>query len=496
MSVTVLIILGSQIYRTLGNYQTNKQRYITDVQVALDLAVEKYYADKARDNFFVMTMNDNDTVSVSTFNRHQFFSGDNKLDSLLKLVRDTNSEKTTDKGFAFAWPKDTSQASSIRSPKSAISAKKLDTLLNSYKLSNIRISSDEEDSATNVANAGFKSLTKKVMISISEDLIELGQLSKIVDEELERKGVPIGYQLAHSGPDNNTSLGNKEDNYTLSTTSKTTYLPRDETLSMHFENASLLILKKGIIDLMISIAIVLAVVMALWYLYGIIKEQKELALIKDDLISNITHEFKTPIATISTAIEAISNFNVANDQEKTRRYLGLSQDQLIKLNLMVEKLLETASIDSGMIQVNQEEADLTKLTQKVVDNYKIIAAEKSISLSLPEEEVWHSVDSFHIESALSNLIDNAIKYGGDQISVSLALLNQRPVWKVADNGGYIHKEHKERIFEKLYRIPQGNQHDVKGFGIGLYYTKAVVEKHGGAVLLETKRNLTNFTIQL
>ncbi|MEQ8238732.1 MAG: HAMP domain-containing sensor histidine kinase [Cyclobacteriaceae bacterium] len=496
MSVTVFVILGSQIYRTVGNYQTNKQRYINDVQVALDLAVEKYYADKARDDIFVMMMSGNDTVSVSPFNRHQFFKEDNKLDSILKLAADTNTEKTNSQAFAFAWSNDTNQTSPPQTLKSKAINKKLDTLLNANRLSKIRVFNDAEDTSAEEPKKGFKSLTKKVMISISEDLIELGQLDKIVEEELKRKGIPIGYQLAHSGPDGNTTMGKRETNYTLSTTSKTTYLPRDETLHMHFENASMLILKKGLIDLVISLAIVLAVVIALWYLYGIIKEQKELALIKDDLISNITHEFKTPIATISTAIEAIANFNEANDQEKTKRYLGLSQDQLAKLNLMVEKLLETATIDSGMIKVNLEETDLVKLTQKVVDNYKIIAAKKSIALSIPAEEVWHSVDPFHIESALSNLIDNAIKYGGDQISVSLDAPNQRPVWKVADNGGFIRKEHKERIFEKLYRIPQGNQHDVKGFGIGLYYTKAVVEKHGGAVLLETQRNLTIFTIQL
>ena len=291
-------------------------------------------------------------------------------------------------------------------------------------------------------------------------------------------------------------MGDVNREFTLNTTSKSTYLPQGEMLTVYFDNESLLILKKGLVDIILSLAIVLTVIGALLYLYRIISRQKQLALIKDDLISNITHEFKTPIATISSAIEGIAYFNDENDPKKTRRYLSISSDQLDKLNTMVEKLLETAAIDSGDLQVELQDVDVTTLTKKVVDNFNLIKGDKSLKFSLPNEVIVVRVDEFHFENAISNLIDNAIKYGGEEIEVKLTQANGRVKWHVIDDGGKIDKEDQKRIFEKLYRVPQGNKHDVKGFGIGLYYAKAIVEQHGGKLSLSLSEKSTCFCIEL
>ena len=282
----------------------------------------------------------------------------------------------------------------------------------------------------------------------------------------------------------------------LSTQSKSTFLSQGETLEMRFENASLIILKQGLVDILLSLLIIGVVFGVLTYLYRIIKDQKQLAMVKDDLISNITHEFKTPIATISTAIEGISSFNADNNKEKTERYLGISSDQLKKLNTMVEKLLETATIDSGELDVSKSSCDLVMMTRRVVDQFQLTMGDKQIRLYLPEESILFEVDGFHMENVLSNLIDNALKYGGDLISVRLTSRGAHPLWEVEDNGGHIEKSQREKIFEKLYRIPKGNQHDVKGFGIGLYYTRAIIEKHGGTIHLEVGTNRTVFKIEL
>ncbi len=496
ITITVTLILGTQIYRTVSNYQVNKQRFINDIQLSLDLAIEKYYADKAREDIFVMSMSNTDTLSVSAFSKYAFHSHEKQLDSVLRFTNKIRTEQVNSHSFAYAWSNSGNDADSSISYSSERINAKLDSLISPRNIQHLKVFSGQHDDSSSSHKVGFKSLTQKIMISISEDLIELGRLNELVREELDRKSIFLAFQLEHTGPAGTTTIGKKNDAWELSTTSKTTYLPQEETLTMYFENASMIILQRGIFDLIVSLAIVLAVLGALLYLYRIISEQKQLAMIKDDLISNITHEFKTPISTISTAIEALSSFNEANDTEKIKRYLGLSQDQLKKLNLMVEKLLETATIDSGMIQINVEETDLNALTKRAFENYSMLASNKRLSLNVPDSPIWHSVDPFHIENVLSNLIDNAIKYGGDQIDVGLQMTNGKPTWTVKDNGGNIDKVHKDRIFEKLYRIPKGNQHDVKGFGIGLYYTKAVVEKHGGSINLQTARELTKFTVKL
>ena len=234
----------------------------------------------------------------------------------------------------------------------------------------------------------------------------------------------------------------------------------------------------------------------MFYLVKIIKQQKELANIKNDLISNITHEFKTPIATISTAIEAIENFNVLDDKEKTKKYLSMSSIQLKKLHQMVEKLLETATLDSEQLYLKKEPIDTVELIKKIVAKHQLLCASKEISFQSNSETILMNVDGFHFENVISNLIDNAVKYGGNSIEIELNTDKKGTEISISDNGEGVEKAHQEKIFEQFYRVPKGNTHDVKGFGIGLYYCKKIIEKHQGMIGVNSTKNQTIFKIQL
>nr|WP_245405135.1 HAMP domain-containing sensor histidine kinase [Algoriphagus sp. AGSA1] len=240
-----------------------------------------------------------------------------------------------------------------------------------------------------------------------------------------------------------------------------------------------------------SIIFLLVIAGAFYYLYHTIKNQKEIAEIKEDLIGNITHEFKTPIATTLSAIEGIEQFNPENNPEKTRRYLGISKSQLLKLNLMVEKLLETATLDSGQLILKREVIDPLPVLQSLVQKFQTLTPDKEIELVLPTKVSTIHVDPFHFENALSNLLDNALKYGGEKVRITLDQGADTHI-RIWDNGGNISSEQKEKVFEQFYRIPKGNLHDVKGFGIGLYYVKKIVEKHEGKIKLETAPKCTSF----
>lgn len=240
----------------------------------------------------------------------------------------------------------------------------------------------------------------------------------------------------------------------------------------------------------------LAVIASLFYLLQIINRQKELAEIKNDLISNITHEFKTPITTVSTAIEAIDNFNIIEDKEKTKRYLSISSLQLKKLHQMVEKLLETATLDSEKLLLKKEAINLIDLVEKTAKKYQPLAKNKEISFSSSSNDFTLEIDTFHFENAISNLIDNAIKYGGERIEINVNIVLNTIEISVADNGKGIEKSQQERIFDKFYRVPKGNTHDVKGFGIGLYYTQKIIEKHGGNIHLISNAKHTIFKINI
>lgn len=173
----------------------------------------------------------------------------------------------------------------------------------------------------------------------------------------------------------------------------------------------------------------------------------------------------------------------------------MSSVQLKKLHQMVEKLLETATLDSEKLILKKESIDLVDLISRIAKKHEILT-DKNIHFRCNIESKIQSVDVFHIENAISNLVDNAIKYGGDNIELNINAVLNNTIISVADDGKGIEKNQQERIFDKFYRVPKGNRHDVKGFGIGLYYTKKIVEKHGGTIGLTSQTGNTVFNINI
>jgi two-component system phosphate regulon sensor histidine kinase PhoR len=335
----------------------------------------------------------------------------------------------------------------------------------------------------------------KLSLSIARDSIDLTLLDSILNKELSRKQLSIKYQIKEFTKDSllqqyPIDIGA----LALSTITKSTLLKPEQEITLLFENASFLIFKRGLAGIFMSVFLAIAIISTLFYLTHIIKKQKQLAEIKNDLISNITHEFKTPITTVATAIEAIRDFNQENDTEKTNNYLNISQQQLVKLNTMVEKLLETAILDSDKLLLTKEKTDLIPLLQNLIQKHELVSPNKKIVFKSSIAALALQVDPFHLENALNNILDNALKYGGDTIEIEINKVLDKVEIRFTDDGKGISKTYSEKIFEKFYRIPTGNRHDVKGFGIGLYYSKKIIEKHGGQVLLQSQPGLTVFKI--
>ena len=480
-----MVTVAAQVYTNVQNYKVNKQRFELDVQQALDLAVETYYADRARNDVVIFTSSTEVPDSIF-MNRGLTVRGDISIDSTINF-------STSIQG-GVSWKTFIEKRDSIRA--SSYSRVAIDT--DSTTIFRINPDSIERIEVMNHVGVGdsveLQLMAKKILASLVDNSLDFEVLEGYLEDEFERKDIDIAYTLIHTTPAG--KVRTSEADFELASFSKSTYLPRNQSLEIRYENASLAILKRGGFDLFISLLIIMAVVGSLLYLYRVINEQKELAEIKNDLISNITHEFKTPIATISTAIEGISMFNQNNDPEKTKKYLGISSDQLKKLNTMVEKLLETASLDSDEIDLALESADTVQLTQSLMEKFDMVKGDKALHFETELKERWIDIDQFHMENAISNLIDNALKYGGDQVSVTLRAEGDSTIWEISDNGGQLDKQQQARIFEKFYRVPTGNVHNVKGFGIGLYYTKTMVEKHGGAIDLQVAQGQTKFTITI
>ncbi len=218
--------------------------------------------------------------------------------------------------------------------------------------------------------------------------------------------------------------------------------------------------------------------------------QKKISEMKSDFVNNITHEFKTPIATISLASEMLLKPSVLNNESKARKYAGIIFDENIRLKNQVEHVLQLAVLDRGAYTLRQESFDLNDVINKAAANFQFIIKEKKGTVKLHLDATNHRVyaDIMHVENIISNLLDNANKYspGIPEISISTFNRNDHVVVAIEDKGIGISAENQKHIFRKMFRVHTGNLHDVKGFGLGLYYVKSLVEAHNGVVSLHSE----------
>ncbi len=473
--------IAIQVYWNYKNYLIHKQQFINDVQVSLDNAVDNYYADIAQKNTLAFAF-DFDSEEDHIIENY-------KLDSIIRHI-DTLAKGITHKDSLNV---------NIYEDVSVYRNSKTDSLSNIIENNHNEkewLSRKVFIKSSNLSKDDFEMLTSKVIVSITNDSLRLEKIDALLKNELNRKQLNIDYGLTFETSLDSIQSINLINEASLSTASKSIYLPKGSALKVHFKNETKTILKRMLSGIFISILLVLTVISCLFYLLSIIKRQKQIAEVKNDLISNITHEFKTPIATISVALESIKNFNVIDDKEKTKSYLEMSNNQLSKLNEMVEKLLETATLDSDSLNLVKEKCNITDLIASIIDKHQLQTEPKTINFNASSENIFASVDVFHFENAINNIIDNAIKYGGQTISIDVSQNSFSFTVSISDNGSTITKAQKDKIFEKFYRVQKGNTHDVKGFGIGLYYAKKIIEKHGGAIHLDLKNNLTTFKLSL
>jgi len=235
--------------------------------------------------------------------------------------------------------------------------------------------------------------------------------------------------------------------------------------------------------------LVMIIVGAFYYTVNTILQQKKLSDIKNDFINNMTHELKTPISTISLAVDVLNDKSLKPNEERLAKYLNAIKEENKRLALLVENVLQTAIIDKGQLKLNIINIGINQILEQVVNNFSLQFEKLNVQLDLDilEEDVMIEVDKFHIINAFNNLLDNAIKYSKSDILINIKnyKYNEGIVVEIADNGIGISKENQRRIFDNLYRVPTGNIHNVKGFGLGLSYVKAIIEKHNGTVSVQS-----------
>ncbi len=279
-------------------------------------------------------------------------------------------------------------------------------------------------------------------------------------------------------------------------TGKTTLFPsnildEDFYLHIYFPQQRMFLLKEMWGSFSVSLTLIILIVAALIFMFKTIKAQEKISEIKNDFISNMTHEFKTPISTISLACEALGDHDmVASDNPETAPYVRMIQEENKRLSTLVERILQSAVIDRGELNLQKEPITLNEVLLEIAKtaSFRIQSLGGKLTLDLPAETVEILSDKLHLTNVISNLVDNAIKYSDKApiIEISLRRENKKIYLSVKDHGIGINKEYIDKIFDKLYRIPTGNLHNVKGFGLGLSYVKAISEMEGWTVNVKSK----------
>ena len=488
ITTTIILTIFVQLYWNYNNYLENKQQVRNEIQNSLDIAIDEYYTDISKSNFFAVINYRGDSKKNGFFKK--FWN--RRIDSSKKEFSISSIEIKTDDPKEYKKIPKLLDSILIESP--------INTIFNPNKITRrefIKTRPGIRKLKNKIDSIKFLKGIQSVAVALENDGINFTKLDSIFINQLSKKGIetPHYFNLIDKEKKMGTSNHIDKTELTLFLTSKSTFLRPDQSLRVYYQDPTTLALKKSSIEILLSLILSLTIIYSLFYLFQIIKKQKQLSEIKNDLINNITHEFKTPIATISTAIEAIESFNVIDDKEKTKKYASISAFQLKKLHQMVEKLLETATLDSENLVLQKESTNLVELIFKIIKKHELLT-KKNISFTTPIDSIILEIDLFHFENAISNLIDNAIKYGGDNIEINLhSVLNTLEI-SVTDNGYGIEKNQQERVFDKFYRVPKGNTHDVKGFGIGLYYTKKIIEKHGGQIKVISNFENTTFKLVL
>lgn len=239
-----------------------------------------------------------------------------------------------------------------------------------------------------------------------------------------------------------------------------------------------------------SSVILLFVIVFFGYTMSIILKQRKLSEIKNDFINNMTHEFRTPISTISVSSEMLLRDDIGAEPDRRKMYSKMIYDESLRLKTLVEKVLQMADINSADLKLNKEEIDLHEVIKRAVENMRVVIEEKKgkVVTNLNAENNRVFADRVHLTNIIYNLLDNATKYCERDPEVVISTQNDGKgiMLSIQDNGIGMSKEAQKHVFSKFYRVPTGDVHNIKGFGLGLFYVKTVIEAHKGKITLESE----------
>ncbi|HMQ05800.1 MAG TPA: HAMP domain-containing sensor histidine kinase [Saprospiraceae bacterium] len=266
-------------------------------------------------------------------------------------------------------------------------------------------------------------------------------------------------------------------------------IPEVQFYSLGLQDYPSLIFGRIWTQIAFSIFAVLVAFFSFFMIHKVMKSQERLALEKSSFVSNMTHELKTPIATVGVALEALQNFHALEDLRRTEDYLQIAQSELNRLHSLVDIVIHFSMMDEGGLAMETKDIYWNQMVRNAIHRVSVLAEKNNATIKNKEINDLPPFrgDEYHLENALVNVLENAIKYSGENALINITTENSQNkiVCKIIDDGPGIESPHLNKIFDRFYRIPTGNTHTVKGYGLGLSYVKTIIESHNGEVYAES-----------
>ncbi|MFN4122947.1 MAG: sensor histidine kinase [Flavobacteriales bacterium] len=331
-----------------------------------------------------------------------------------------------------------------------------------------------------------------------EERVQPEIIDSLLKEKFAEVGIKTPFEFGIYDLINNKLFIDHESKYSnelLTSQFRVRLFPHDifvhpDYLLVYFPKQNTYIFSNLIFTFLISSLFLLVIILSFYYTINTIVKQKKVSEIKNDFINNMTHELKTPISTISLACEAMGDPDINRAGRIMDNYIKMIAEENKRLGLLVENVLQTAILDKGDFKLKTEQIDIRQVLEKVIKSLSMHLERKKgkVELNINTDKLMVEADPVHITNVMYNLMDNAIKYSKTEpiITITVSQTDKGLGIEVADNGIGISKDQQKRIFEKLYRVPTGNVHNVKGFGLGLSYVKAIIDKHFGQIRLESE----------
>ncbi len=475
MSFAVIGLVAIQVYWILRMYNSEKLRfsnYVNESLIAVSEKLEKreiakIFLDKtnsAPPKIFAWNSENDDSNSTKT-NLSISVNGERK--QKYNVIIDSNETPGIKYNYSY------SDSNDFEDVKFII---KIDSILDNKR-------TIVKEVVTEFINVKMKDSTSK-----AADIVFI---DSIFTAELAERGIDLDYNIEINSSNKIIRKAKNSDDQLIFSAwlFPNDVVPNNTLVQVSFKDRTKYFLETIGLMLFLSVLFISIVVVVFYQTVRMLIRQKKITDIKNDLINNITHEFKTPISTISLACEALNEPDLSREKSLFEKYTEMIKYENNRLRLLVENLLNTAIRENDKIEIKKSEVNLNEIISNVISGFheKIKETNGKINLTF-EEEIIIKADEFHLMNIFNNLIDNAIKYCKEIPVIEIILKKERKfvLIYIKDNGIGISKKNIQHIFDPFFRVPTGNIHDVKGFGIGLNYVKKFVEAHNGNIIVDSK----------